>query len=229
MDEAKFQPLFDKYAINGVLRTKILATLDWTGKPPESHYRALIALRKSDATISSVFFVELATLTGETMVKGTTRKPKAVGVATHKVEVVGHRKDGLVIKVLIPWDEIMRHMPHAGGSLEMSAVEIEQEKIIPEVVPKVIDVVAATVGDEDPDVYDKFQKAISDPDKGSLWDMVLFAITGGPNKVSLDIIAANCKSDKLAVRDIILTGYRQLSKHIDIRLDGDYVSARLKF
>jgi len=244
-----FNLLLSKHSIGKELRVELEAVLNEHAPLSKKYHQGLIDLQRG-YRISPDFVESLGELLAgvKTKTKVTSKKAAAKKVKSKKTvskkvsnqkeqlpikvtaEVAGPTKEGLVLKVVVPWSEIISNIPpellssitkpeepSSAGGLESPPVKAggtrERDFSKPDI--------------SDDDVLARYQSAVLDPSPESMWDQVLHLVTGS-DKVSLDRVAERLGSDKETIRDFVQTAYGDIKKYVEIRLEGDHVSATYK-
>ena len=247
-----FTALLAEYSLSDEVVAGLEAILKEHAPLSKKYFQGLIDLQRVHR-VSPDFFQRLGVLLAGVKTKNTKRNkatskkdvgstvstkkagPKKSKVKVTKVvaEVAGPIKEGLVLKVVVPWDQILSNTPpeiiekFIGNSGDSSPSASGNSNTAKEVVasPKIVKSNTSTLSDEE--LFKRYQSALTDPAADSMWDQILFEVTGS-SRVSLDRLAQKCGSDKDTVRGFLQTEYQDIKKYVEIRLEGDHVSANHK-
>lgn len=239
-----YNSLLDKYSMVGAVRADIEAVLKEHAPLSKKYHQGLVDVQRTHR-VSPDFVQELGTLLGGVKTKTvakkkkTTSKKKATSVKKKSApeqlpvkvtaEVAGPTKEGLVLKVVVPWSEVLSNIPpnllnsivdgSSGGNVESKEAAPVQSESSPLPSKK-----SNLSKDE---LFRRYQAAVMNPSPDSAWEQILFFVTGS-DKVSLDQVAAKVGSDKETIRKFLQTEYEDIQQYVEIRLEGDHVSANHK-
>jgi len=242
-----FNLLFSKHKIDKELRLEVEGVLSEHAPLSKKYHQGLIDIQRCHR-ISPDFVSSLGDLLGGvktktkvTSKKAANKKVKSKKLVSKKIkkeqlpvnivaEVAGPTKEGLVLKVVIPWSEIVSNFP---PELLSSIANSEKSPS-----SGITDALSKSTGIDtgkgfskpeisESEVLERYQSAVLDPSPESMWDQVLHLVTGS-EKVSLDRVAERLGSDKETIRDFVQTAYGDIKKYVEIRLEGDHVSATYK-
>jgi hypothetical protein len=246
-----FNSLLSKYSIEKGLRDSLESVLKEHAPLSKKYHQGLIDLQR-EHRVSPDFIHCLGVLLGgvktktkiatkkkttaskkakTTKVKSKQTKEKDQLPVTIIAEVAGPTEAGLVLKVIVPWVDILSNIPpdilksllegndaaSVVSAKKIRATRLSNANIQTPAEPKL---------SEDA-ILQRYQSAVLDPSPESMWDQVLHLVTGS-EKVSLDRVAERLGSDKETIRDFLKTAYVDIKQYVEIRLEGDHVSATYK-
>ncbi|MGA0383383.1 MAG: hypothetical protein ACO3L1_00105 [Flavobacteriaceae bacterium] len=242
---SSYESLLVKYSISSIVRSGVENLLTENSALSKKYYQGLIEIQRIHK-VPSDFVHGLNSLLSTVNKKKTSKKKsssskkKKTSVKSKSkkevntsisimAEIAGPTKDGLVLRVVVPWSDILSNIPpellndkstESSGSLSFANTETETDTS-----KTLVSVDTSKVPEED--LLNRYRSAIMDPSPDSTWEQILFFVTGS-DKVSLDQLAAKFGSDRETIRKYLQTEYAGIQKYVEIRLDGDHVSASHK-
>ena len=240
---SSYESLLVKYSISSIVRSGVENLLTENSALSKKYYQGLIEIQRIHK-VPSDFVHGLNSLLSTVNKKKTSKKKsssskkKKTSVKSKSkkevntsisitAEIAGPTKDGLVLRVVVPWSEILSNIPpellndkptESSDSLSFANTETDTSKTL-------VSVETSKVPEED--LLNRYRSAIMNPSPDSTWEQILFFVTGS-DKVSLDQLAAKFGSDRETIRKYLQTEYAGIQKYVEIRLDGDHVSASHK-
>jgi hypothetical protein len=244
-----YKSLLDKYSMVGAVRADIESVLNEYAPLSKKYHQGLIDVQRTHR-VSPDFIQELGTLLGGVKTKTVAKKKKTTSkkkdTSLRKrsgpeqfpvkvtAEVAGPTKEGLVLKVVVPWSEILSNIPpnllnsivdgSSCGNVESKEAAPAQSESSP--LPSKKSNLSKSNLSKD-ELFRRYQAAVMNPSPESAWEQILFFVTGS-DKVSLDQLAAKVGSDKETIRKFLQTEYEDIQQYVEIRLEGDHVSASHK-